>query len=449
MKEKSNIRNIYKLNGKVPIHASIPFGLQHIFAMFVANITPIVIISNVAYVNGTPMSSDIALLLIQNSMFVAGIASLIQILGVWKIGSRLPIIMGISFTFLAAMIPAAMRDYNYVMGAVIVGGIIEGTLGLTYKYWKKIISPIVAACVVCGIGLSLFTIGTVSFGGGDVNMQDFGSMKYWIVGSITLTTCIVWLCATKGFLRSISILIGLIVGYTVSIFFGMVDFSKIFTKDLISIPKIMPTGFPKFDMSIILSVVIIYLVSATETVGDSSAVCTGGLNRDIEEKELSGALMCDGYASTIAGLFGCTPITSFSQNVGLVNITKVINRYVVATGAVILVIVSFFPPLAGFFQTIPQPVLGGCTIMMFGQILISGMKMINKTGFTIRNITIASLSLCIGGGFTATTKIFQFMPDIVKNIFADNIVADVFVIAVLLNLLLPKDMEDIEMVEEY
>lgn len=440
----SSIENVYKLNGSIPLGVAIPFGLQHILAMFVSNVTPIILVTGVAQVNGAPMSSHTVSVLIQNCMFIAGVASLIQIAGIWKIGSRLPIIMGISFTFLAAMMTAAGKDYNIAMGAVIVGGCIEGVLGLTYKYWKGILSPIVSACVVCGIGLSLFTVGTNSFGGGGTYLPDFGAPKYWIIGSITLITCLVWSYTCKGPIKALSALAGLIVGYIVSIPFGMVDFSQIMARGVVAVPQPLPTGMPKFELSAIISMTVIFLVSATETIGDSAALCQGGLDRDITTEETAGSLACDGFASSIAGLFGCSPITSFSQNVGLCAMTKVVNRFAVGTGAVILIIAGFLPPLAGFFQTIPQPVLGGCTIMMFGQILVSGMQMIHRAGFNDRNFTIAALALCIGGGFTATDSntIFQFAPQLVKDIFQNNVVAVVFIVAVVLNILLPKGEKD-------
>lgn len=444
-----SVENVYRIDGKVPLGKAIPFGLQHILAMFVSNITPIILIAGVAKLGGAPMSGEITAILIQNCMFIAGIASLIQIVGIWRIGSKLPIIMGISFTFLAAMMAAASRDYNLAMGGVIVGGCIEGILGLTYKYWKKLIAPIVSACVVIGIGLSLFTVGTNSFGGGGDYMPDFGAGKYWIVGSVTLITCIVWRFATKGVLRALNALAGLVVGYIVSIPFGMVDFSSIGKGAVFSLPRPFATGTPKFDVGIIISFVVIFLVSATETIGDSAALCQGALKRDITEKEASGSLCCDGFASSLAGIFGCSPITSFSQNVGLCAMTKVVNRFAIGTGAVILILSGFFPPLARFFQTIPQPVLGGCTIMMFGQIMVSGMQMVVRAGFNSRNIVIASLSIVIGGGFTQSAKIFQFAPQIIQDIFASNVVAVIFVVAVVLNIVLPKRAEDTEIEKEF
>ena len=466
MAKNSNLENVYKLNGSLPIGAAIPFGLQHILAMFVSNITPIILVTGVAKVAGNDMSQHLVSVLIQNCIFIAGVASLIQIAGVWKIGSRLPIIMGISFTFLAAMMGAAAKDYNIAMGAVIVGGCIEGLLGLCYKYWKGILSPIVSACVVCGIGLSLFTVGTNSFGGGQPEyMANFGAPLFWIIGGVTLITCLVWAYAAKGPIKALSALAGLVVGYILTVIFDtvglstalcglsaedlaanggvykLIDFSQIMSRGVIGLPRPFPTGMPKFEIGAIISMTVIFLVSATETIGDSAALCQGGLDRDITTEETSGSLACDGFASSIAGLFGCSPITSFSQNVGLCAMTKVVNRIAVGTGAVILILAGFFPPLAGFFQTIPQPVLGGCTIMMFGQILVSGFQMIHRAGFSERNFTIAALSLCIGGGFTAagSNKIFSFAPQIVQDIFASNVVAVVFIVAVVLNLILPKD----------
>ena len=464
-KTNSSIENVYKLNGSVPIGVAIPFGLQHILAMFVSNITPIILVTGVAKVAGADMSQHLVSVLIQNCIFIAGVASLIQIAGIWKIGSRLPIIMGISFTFLAAMMGAASKDYNIAMGAVIVGGCIEGLLGLCYKWWRGILSPIVSACVVCGIGLSLFTVGTNSFGGGGTYMSNFGAPLFWIIGGATLITCLVWAYAAKGPIKALSALAGLVVGYVLSVIFDvtnlstalcalnpeelaamggtyrLIDFGQIMSRGVIGIPTPFPTGMPQFELGAIISMTVIFLVSATETIGDSAAVCQGGLDRDITTEETSGSLACDGFASSIAGVFGCSPITSFSQNVGLCAMTKVVNRFAIGTGAVILIIAGFFPPLAGFFQTIPQPVLGGCTIMMFGQILVSGFQMIHRAGFTERNFTIAALSLCIGGGFTAagSNEIFKFAPQMVQDIFASNVVAVVFIVAVVLNLVLPKE----------
>lgn len=440
--KESNVNNIYKLEGRVPIVKAIPFGLQHILAMFVANLTPITLIAAAGGLSQTEIG-----ILLQNAMFVAGIATLIQLYPIWKVGSGLPIVMGVSFTFVTVLSTVATNHgYPAVIGAVLIGGIFEGTLGLFAKYWRKLISPVVAASVVTAIGYSLFSVGARSFGGGYA--EDFGSAKNLILGTITLAACLLWNILAKGYLKQLSVLVGLLVGYIVAIFMGKVDLSIIFSEGLISLPKLLPYK-PEFHLGAIFSVCIIYLVSAAETIGDTTAMVSTGLNREIESKEISGSLACDGYASSISALFGCPPVTSFSQNVGLVAMTKVVNRFTIMTGAACMILAGLLPPVGNFFASLPESVLGGCTIMMFGTIMISGMQMLAKAGFTQRNITISALSLAIGIGFTAAseTGIWDIFPDVVETVFSENVVAVVFLAAIILNLVLPKNME-VEKIEE-
>ena len=207
---------------------------------------------------------------------------------------------------------------------------------------------------------------------------------------------------------------------------------------IVSAPSLLPAT-PRFDIGAIISVAVIYLVSATETIGDTSALAGAVFDREPTDKEISGSLACDGFISAISGLFGCMPITSFSQNIGLVAMTKVINRFTIATGALVMIIAGFFPVIGAVLSTLPEAVLGGCTIMMFGSIVISGIQMLTKCGFSERNITIASLSLSIGVGFTLVPDIFRNFPQIIQSIFAQNCVAVVFLLAIILNLILPKD----------
>ena len=440
---ETSVNNIYKLDGKVPFLTAFSIGLQHVLAMFLANVTPIIIIVSVATLNGKPIPEALKTQLLQNSMLVAGFASLVQIFGIGKIGSRLPIIMGISFTFLSVALAHVGKDYNVILGAIIVGGLIEGFLGLTYKYWKSIISPIVTSCVVTGIGISLLPVGATSFCGGVVGASDFGAIKYWVAGTITFISCIIALNTFRSTLKALSPLIGLFIGYIVSIPLGLIDVSSIFNHGYFSLPVLFPTGKPVFEFNSIISFIFIFLVSATETIGDTSAVCHGALNRPMTEKEGAGSLACDGFSSSFAALFGCSSTTSYSQNVGLINLTKVVNRYVVATGAFILIFASFFPPIAELLKSVPQSVLGGCTILMFGQIFISGIQMLFKCGLNERNLTIASISICLSVGFSSQPTMFQFMPQLIKEIFANNPVSIIFVTALFLDLCLPKEhLED-------
>ena len=434
----NRIENVFHLDGKVPLKTAIPFGLQHILAMFVANLAPITIIAGASQ---PALSTAEIAMLVQNAMFVAGIATMIQLYPVWKVGSKLPIVMGVSFTFVTILSTvAANYGYPTVIGAVMIGGIFEGTLGLFAKYWRKIISPVVAGCVVTAIGFSLFTVGTRSFGGGYA--ADFGSPKNLLLGTITLVTCLLWNIKAKGYLKQLSVLAGLTVGYIVAIFMGKVDLSVIFADGLIALPKFLPFK-PVFNIGAIVSVCIIYLVSAAETIGDTTALVSGGLHRDIEDSEISGSLACDGFASTISSFFGCPPVTSFSQNIGLINMTKVVNRFTIATGAAAMILAGLLPPVGNFFASLPESVLGGCTLMMFGTILFSGVEMLAKAGFNHRNSIIVSLSLAIGIGFTTSSEIgvWAYFPEVVQSVFAANVVAVVFVVAILLNLILPKNME--------
>ena len=432
---EQNLNNLYTLDGRLPIAKAVPFGLQHVLAMFVSNITPLMILANVI-----GLEQSISSTLIQNCMIIAGIGTLIQLYPIWRIGSRLPIVMGISFTFLSVSIGiASTQGMGTLIGAVIIGGLIEGTLGLFVKYWVKLIPHIVAATVVTAIGFSLLPIGANSFAGGQ-GAADFGSTNNWIVGSVTLLVCLICQVRAKGFIRSLSVLFGLIAGYILALCMGMVDLTGIIDQPIISLPKFMPFT-PEFNLGAILSVAAIYLVSATETIGDTSALCNGALKRNPHKVELGASVSCDGFISSIAGLFGCTPITSFSQNVGLASMSGVVNRFTIATGAVIMILGGIFPGIGYALTTIPQAVLGGCTIMMFGSILFAGFGMMARCGFSQRNMVIVSLSLSIGLGFTQATGMFNSFPEIINTIFAENCVAIVFLLAVLLNLVLPKEEE--------
>lgn len=436
MEKNTEMKNLFQLDGRVPVLKAIPFGLQHILAMFVANLTPITLIGV-----ASGLSQDQIAFLLQNAMFVAGIATLVQLYPVWKVGSKLPIVMGVSFTFVAILsYVGATYGYPSAIGAILVGGIFEGVLGLLAKYWKKIITPIVAASVVTSIGFSLFSVGTRSFGGGYTD--SFGSAENLILGTVTLAACLLFNIFAKGYKKQLSVLFGLFVGYVLAIFMGKVDLSVIMSEGLIALPHLLPFK-PEFHLGAIIGVAVIFLVSAAETIGDTSALVNSGLNREVSEKEISGSLACDGFCSSISSLFGCPPITFFSQNIGLINMTGVVNRFTIATGAICMILAGLLPPIGNFFATLPESVLGGCTIMMFGTILTSGIQMISKAGFNQRNVTIVALSLAVGIGFTSGTEadIWHIFPQIVQDVFAGNCVAVVFVVSIVLSLILPKDME--------
>lgn len=439
----ASIDNIYRLDGKVPVAKAIPFGLQHVLAMFVANVAPIILVAQVAVYNGIAFTEIETARLIQNAMLIAGIGTLIQLYPIWRIGSKLPVVMGISFTFVSAMMVYAAQDYGIMIGGIIVGGCIEGVLGLTVKYWRRFVAPIVSACVVTTIGFSLLSVGINSYGAS--NAYDFGSWQNLLVGTITLVTCLVYQALAKGFWKQLYVLAGLVVGYIAAICFGMVDFAQIGStvSELgdVSFPQLLHFT-PKFELGAIVSITLVFFVSAAETIGDTTAVCNGGLGRDITVRELSGSLACDGFISAVSGgVFGCSPITSFSQNVGLVAMTKVVNRFTIMFGAIALVLAGLFPPIGAFFSTLPECVLGGCTVMMFGAIIISGVTMLSQCGLDQRNTLIAATSLSIGIGVTLVSGFFDHMPKLIGDIFAGNPVAGVFVVAMVLSLAMPKHVK--------
>lgn len=427
---------IYELNGKISVKKAIPFGLQHVLAMFVANIAPILIVTGVV-----KMPTEQVGALVQVAMIMAGVGSLVQMFPIKRFGSGLPIIMGISFTFVSIFcMIGAKYGYGAILGAALIGGILEGFIGLGAGYWRKIVPPIVSATVVTAIGFSLLSIGANSFGGGFGN-PNFGDAKYLIVGTITLVFSLLFNVVAKSYYKQLSVLFGLVVGYIASYFFGMVDLSRLATVSLFSLPTFMPYPL-EFHADAIFSVFLIFLVSATETLGDTSALTTMGFNRDATNKEISGSIAVDGFVSSFSSLFGCMPITSFSQNVGLIAMTHVVNRKAIGCGAVIMILAGLFPGLGVILASLPDAVLGGCTLMMFGSIVVSGVRMISQCGYSQRNMSIAALSLSIGLGFTQTPQIFRIFPDLFKSVFAENCVAVVFIVAIILNLIFPK--EDVE-----
>lgn len=362
------------------------FGLQHVLAMFVANIAPILIVAGAVKMDPAESAA-----LVQSAMIVAGIGSLLQLFPIWRFGSGLPIIMGISFTFVSvACIIGTKYGYGAVLGAALIGGILEGILGLGASWWRKFIPPIVSASVVTAIGFSLLPIGANSFGGGFGN-PNFGAQNYLIVGTITLVACLAWNLKAHSFYKQLSVLFGLVVGYIAAYCFGMVDLSRLTEVPLISLPGIMPISL-EFHGDAIFSFFLIFLVSATETLGDTSALAMTGYGRQATSREVSGSIAVDGFVSSLSSLFGCMPITSFSQNVGLVAMTKVVNRKAIGCGAALMILAGIIPGLGVILASLPDAVLGGCTLMMFGSIVVSGVRMLGECGYSQRNMSIAALS---------------------------------------------------------
>ncbi|MFI3171842.1 MAG: nucleobase:cation symporter-2 family protein [Eubacteriales bacterium] len=428
-----NQTNIYELDGRVPLKQAIPLGIQHVLAMFLGNVSPLIIICGLL-----EMPIDTKTMLIQNSMFIAGLCTLIQLYPIWKVGSGLPVVMGTSSGFIGtAKAIGSSYGYGAIIGATLVGALIEIGMGFFIKPLRKLFPPIVTSLVIISIGLSLLPVGINYFAGGS-GAEDFGNPKHLLVGTIVIITIVVLKQFTKGFLSVSAILIGIIVGYIVAIFMGMVDFTQVYESKWFSLPQLMPTEII-FKADAIIAMTIMFLATTVETIGDISGIASGGLDREATERELTGGVFADGVGSFIAALFGILPNTSFSQNVGLVTVTKVVNRFCVMTGAVFLILAGFIPKLSAILSVMPQSVLGGAAVIMFSMIFVSGLQSLQKEKLDGRAGMIVALSIGLGVGIGNVPSALEQLPTWVSQIFAQNGIIMTFVIATVLNLILPKE----------
>ena len=443
--------NIYKLEGRVPLKTAIPLGMQHVLAMYAGNLAPILVISGVLNI-----PADIKVSLLQSAMFVAGAVTFVQLRPIWKVGSGLPTVMGTSSGFIPVAIGvglqyAAMGDwstgYAAILGASLIGGLMEFMLGFIVKPLRKFLPHVVTGTVVTTLGISLIPVG-IKFVGGGVGLEKtpgFGSVKNLLIALFVFLMIIFIRQLFTGFLSISSILIGLIAGYVVAILTGMVDFTPVKNAAWLSAPlPFFAVGHLNltFHWDAIVPFLLVYLATTVETIGDNTGIAVGGLGRDITDKELQGAVHADGFGSMFAAIFGVMPNTSFSQNVGLIGMTKVVNRFTIGIGAGFLVLCGFFPKLGAIVSTIPNPVLGGGVLLMFSMITMSGLNLIYQNGkITERDIVIIAASLGVAFGLSNVPEVMQHLPVWFQNIFKHAIVG-AFVTALILNLLLPKTKED-------
>ena len=434
--------------------------------MFVGNLTPILIITGACGIGAGSEFADLQVSLLQNAMLVAGIVTLVQLYAIGPIGGKVPIIMGTSsgfigvFNSVANVMGGGILAYAAIMGASIIGGIFEGVLGFCLKPLRRFFPPVVTGTVVLSIGLSLIAVGVNSFGGGGSTVPDFGSVENLFLGTLVLIVIVAFKHGSKGFTSSSSILIGIIVGYIAAFIMSLVldttavsadgteyvkawvlNWDKVKEASWFAVPEIMPVK-PTFDLRAILPVLIMFIVTAVETVGDISGVMEGGMDREATDTELSGGIICDGLGSSFAAIFGVLPNTSFSQNVGLVTMTKIVNRFALATGAIFLVLCGLFPKLAALISIMPQSVLGGAAVMMFSSIVVSGIQLITKYPMRGRNITIVSVALGLGYGLGANSGVLLHMPQAVQLVFGGSGIVPAALVAIVLNVIIPKDEEE-------
>lgn len=429
--------NVYELDGIPPLIEAVPLGMQHVLAMFAGNITPIIIIAGLLKI---PMTDKT--FLIQCAMFVAGVTTLVQIYPIRRVGAKLPIVMGTSSGFLPTCLAIGSKyGLAGILGASLIGGFFEAILGLFIKPLRKFFTPVVTGTVVLAIGLSLIPIGVKYFAGG-VGAKDFGSPSNLILGSIVLITILILKQCTKGFTSASAIIIGLLVGYLVAIPMGKVNFAEIKNAAWFTFPTPFKYSFA-FHWDAIVAMLIMYIVTAVETVGDISGITMGGMKRQATDKELSGGVIADGLGSSFAAIFGVLPNTSFSQNVGLIGLTGVVNRFAIATGAIFLIIAGLFPKVGALVAIMPPSVLGGAAIMMFSMIVVSGINLITCEPLLGRNGVIVAAALGLGFGLGSVPEALALMPEWVRLIFGESGIVVAGAVSVILNIVLPKDKADI------
>ncbi|RAS67680.1 uracil-xanthine permease family protein [Vibrio diazotrophicus] len=437
---------VYQLNDRPPLPHTLFAALQHLLAMFVAVITPSLIICQSLGVPAAETNTIISM-----SLFASGVSSFIQIRTIGPIGSGLLSIQGTSFNFLGPIIGAGLAlkaggaDIQTMMaaifGTILVASSAEILLSRVLEFAQRVITPLVSGIVVTLIGLTLIQVGLVSMGGGYAAMGDgtFGSLDKLALAATVLAIIVLLNRARNPYIRVASIVIAMVVGLALAYFMGMVDTSKMSETALIALPVPMQYGL-SFDWSLFIPLVLIFLITALEAIGDitaTSEVSGEPVKGPVYMKRIKGGVLADGLNSAIAAVFNSFPNSTFSQNNGVILLTGVASRYVGYFIAGMLVLLGLFPGVASFVQLIPEPVLGGATIVMFGTIAAAGIRIIARVDLDRRAILIMALSFSMGLGIAQKPEILQFMPDFVKSIFSTGVAAG-GITAILLNLLLPE-----------
>ena len=408
-RRKKSARSSSGSNKKLPLNQSIPLGIQHVLAMFAGNITVPIIIAGIF--GQTPEQK---IFLIQMALFVAGVATIIQTVGIGKVGSRLPIIQGTSFAFIPVMAPFAKVGLGAVFTAAFIGGIFQMWIGRMLKPIRHLFPPLVTGIVVLMIGVSLLKVGFMYAGGGGWLLNNkpevFGNSNHLII-SFTVLIVALWAHQKgKGMVSGASILIGMIAGYIVAMLMGMVNYGKIAAAGWFAFPMPFQYGIDFVPGAIIL-MLFMAIVTTIETIGDISATTMGGANREATDKELSGGIMADGLGTAFGSIFNAMPNTSYSQNAGLVAFTGVISRHVGTVAGVILILLGLFPKLGGIIAAMPESVIGGAAIIMFGLITSAGIKLIARSEMNQRNLLILGLSLSFGIGMSLLPQFVSHIPD--------------------------------------
>ncbi len=436
---ETNSTSLFDFHGKPKFYKALPISLQHLLAMIAGVITPPIIVAGV--VGATPEEK---LLLIQVAVLASGIATIFHLYGVWKFGARLPAIFGVGFAYVPTLIAVGGQfGIEGILGAQLIGGITMMIVGYFIQYIRHLFPPVVAGTVVLVIGLSLYDIAVKYMAGsGNPNAEGFGDLMNWAVGGITLLTVLIASQFGKGVIKLSAIIVGIVVGYLLALALGMVDFSSIQNANWVAVPQVMPFEM-EFHTAAIASMVVICVINSVQTIGDLSATSVGGMNRELETKELTGGLLGNGLTTMLSSFFGALPTSTFSQNVGIVAMTKVISRYVLAITGIFMILAGLSPKFSAVMTTIPYPVLGGATITVFGMITMTGIQLLVKDEMSARNMTIVGLALALSLGIASVPEAIAEFPSVVQNIIGGAPIVVAAITAFVLNIVIPnKSLSD-------
>ena len=439
MENHNRYAKVTELNGRPRLLEALPLAMQHVVAMIVGCVTPAIILAGV-----TGLEASEQIILIQSALLISGVATLLQLFPLGRFcGSGLPVIMGSSFAYIPLLISLGSRfDLPTIFGAQLVGGLAAVAVGLFYKKLTRLFPPLVTGTVVFTIALSLYPT-AVNYMAGGVGAEDFGSPRNWLVAVVTLAIVLFFNYFTRGICKLASILMGMIFGYALALVMGMVSFENVNAAGWFQFTMPMHFGM-KFELTSIISMLIMYIVSSVEAIGDFTSTAGGGLDREPEEREMCGGIIGNGIASIIGAFMGGLPTATYSQNVGIVIMTKVVNRCVLGLAALIILAAGFIPKFASLLTTIPSCVLGGATVSVFAMIAMTGIKLITKEKLTARNTSVVGLAVALGIGVIQANGCLALFPDWARTIFGESAVVIATITAVTLNLILPEAEEERE-----
>ena len=436
--------SIFELTGVPSLKQALPLAVQHVVAMIVGCVTPAIIVSGAAN-GGAGLDTADQVILIQSALVVAALSTLIQLFPIgrnWKlgIGAGLPVIMGVSFAYVPSM-QAIAADYGVatILGAQLVGGLVAVVMGLLVRKIRVFFPPLITGTVVFTIGLSLYPT-AINYMAGGTGSADYGSWQNWLVAIFTLVVVTVLNHYGKGIWKLSSILIGVVAGYALAGCFGMIRFDSVSEATVFQLPGLMHFGI-SFEPSACVAIGLLFAINSIQAIGDYSATTIGGLDREPTDRELQNGIVGYGLSNVLGSFLGGLPTATYSQNVGIVTTTQVVNRCVLGLAAVILGVAGLVPKFSALLTTIPYCVLGGATVSVFASIAMTGMKLVTSEQMDYRNTSIVGLAAALGMGISQASAALATFPAWVTTVFGKSPVVLATLVAVLLNVVLPKSKE--------